>query len=76
MVDGKKVLKEGEVVGCEWLDRIEEYEVVNTGSLLADIIKNSGQERDFVADHLDTVLQYNLTYRFFPNGANVIYHKI
>jgi|LSQX01.2.fsa_nt_gb hypothetical protein len=76
MVDGKKVLKEGEVVECEWLDIIEEYEVVNTGSLLADIIKNSGQERDFVADHLDTVLQYNLTYRFFPNGANVIYHKI
>ena len=75
LVDGKTPLQEGEPVTCKWLDIVEEYDIINTGSLLADVIANPGQERNFIADHLDGVISNNITYRFLPNGANVIYYR-
>jgi len=76
LIDGKVPLKEGEVVECGWLDIVEEYDIVNLGSVLADIISHPGEERNFTAEHLDAILRYNLLYRFFPNGANVVYHRM
>ncbi|MCK9266504.1 hypothetical protein M0P98_06455 [bacterium] len=75
LVDGKTPLKDDELVTCSWLDIVEEYDIINTGSLLNDIIANPGQERNFVADHLDGVIRNEITYRFHPNGANIIYYK-
>lgn len=76
LIDGKIPLREDEAVECNWLDIVEEYDVINAGALLADIISHPGQERNFVAEELDAVLRYNLVYRFFPNGSNTVYHKM
>jgi len=75
LADGKTPLKEGEVVECRWFDIVEEYDIINTGALLADIISHPGQERNFADEHLDAVVNNKITYRFFPNGANVIYYN-
>ncbi|HNS32220.1 MAG TPA: hypothetical protein PKN36_04510 [bacterium] len=75
LLNGKIPLKEGEAASCEWFDIVEEYDIVNPGAVLADIISHPGQERNFVAKHLDAVLSDNTIYRFFPNGACVVYQR-
>jgi len=54
---------------------VEEYDIINIGSVLADVISHPGQERDFAAGHLDAVLANRITYRFMPNCSNVIYYN-
>jgi len=75
LVNGKVPLKDNEAVSCEWLDIVEEYDIINMGSLLADVIAHPGQKRDFTAEHLEGVVRNNITYRFSPNGSNVIYYR-
>jgi len=76
LVDGRIPLKEGEIISCKWLDIIEEYDIINPGSLLADIIAHPGQERDFTAEHLKAVLNYNVVYHFTPDGSNTVFHRV
>ena len=76
LLDGKTPLKEGEAASCRWLDVIEEYDIIHPGSLLNDFIKHPGQERSFISDHLEAVIGYNTIFRFFPNGANVVYTRL
>jgi len=75
LVNGTTPIEENKVVSCSRFDIVEQYDIVNPGSLLADIAANPGQERNFVADHLDAVVSDSITYRFFPNGANVVYYR-
>ena len=75
LVEGKTPLKDGVVVSCKWLDIVEYYDIINIGSLLADIIAHPGEERAFDAGHLDGIVSNDITYRFFPNGSNVIYYR-
>ena len=75
LLNGKIPLKEGEAASCEWFDIVEEYDIINPGAVLEDIISHPGQERSFVAEHLDAVLSDNTIYRFFPNGACVVYQR-
>ncbi len=76
LLDGKIPLKEKEAASCEWFDIVEDYDIINPGSVLSDIISHPGQERSFVAGHLDAVLNDYTVYRFFPNGACVVYQKV
>lgn len=76
LVDGRNKLIEGEPVYCNWFDIVEEYDIINPGSVLADIISHPGVERSFNAEQLDGVIRYNLLYRFYPNGSNTIYHRM
>ncbi len=74
LLDGKTPLKEGAAVSCRWFDIVEEYDIVNIGSVLDDIVSNPGKERDFSAPHLGTVIENSITYRFMPSCATVIYY--
>ena len=75
LVNGEIPLANGIVATCDTFDIVEEYDMVNPASLLADIIANPGEERDFTAAHLDGVVRNEITYRFHPNGANMIYYN-
>jgi len=59
---------------CSRLDLVEDYDIINPGSLLDDLRTHPGEERDFTAGHLDAVIANHIVYRFYPNGANVIHY--
>ncbi|MFA6175756.1 MAG: hypothetical protein WC765_04155 [Phycisphaerae bacterium] len=75
LVDGKTPLPEGASVRCDFLDIVEENEIVNPATLVDDIIRHPGVEPNYVADHLPSVLRNHIVYRFYPNGSNVIEHS-
>lgn len=75
LADGKAALVPGQVVECEYLDIVEDYDIINTGSILADIISNPGKEPDFTSKNLDAVINNHIIYRYYPDGATVISHK-
>ncbi|MCK9266501.1 hypothetical protein M0P98_06440 [bacterium] len=75
LLNGKTPLKNNEPMFCEWLDVVEEYDIINFGSLLADILAHPGQVRNFVGEHLEGIVSNDITYRFFPNGSTIIYYK-
>ncbi len=53
---------------------VEDYDIINTGAVLADVIAHPGEQRDFVAPSLPAVVSNHIVYRFLPNSANVIHH--
>ena len=75
LLNGTTHLADGVEASGTWLDIVEEYDIINPASLLADIVSHPGQERDFTAAHLDGVIRNHIVYRFHPNGANVIYYR-
>ncbi len=75
LADGKTPLADGTVTTCNYFEIAEEYDIINPGSVLADVIAHPGIERNFIADHLDAVLRLEIVYRFYPNGSNVIETK-
>jgi hypothetical protein len=75
LVDGKTALADGAVTTCNYFEIAEEYDIINPGAMLADVIAHPGVERNFIADHLDGVLRLEIVYRFYPNGSNVIETK-
>ncbi len=72
LADGKNPLADGDATTCKYFEIAEEYDIINPGSVLADVIAHPGGERNFTADHLDAVLRNEIVYRFYPNGSNVI----
>ncbi len=72
LMDGNKPLEDGKISTGSFLEIAEDYDIINPGSVLADIIAHPGIERSFIADHLDAVLRNGITYRFYPNGSCVI----
>ena len=72
LINGNKPLENGQISTGSFLEIAEEYDIINPGSVLADIIAHPGMERSFIADHLDAVLRNGITYRFYPNGSCVI----
>ncbi|OGV72075.1 MAG: hypothetical protein A3K19_08290 [Lentisphaerae bacterium RIFOXYB12_FULL_65_16] len=75
LVDGKTPVPRNGKVKCEFLDFVEENEVINPGALLKDIVAHAGQERDFAADALPATVRNTIVYRFHPDGAIVLdYH--
>jgi hypothetical protein len=72
LADGTRPLVEGEPSECGSLDILEEYDLINPGSVLRDVIAHPGVERDFAAPGLEAVIESRILYRFLPNGANVI----
>lgn len=74
LADGSTPLAEGRPVRCARLDVVEQYDIINPASLLADVVAHPGMARDFVAAQLDAVIANRIVYRFYPNGANVINH--
>lgn len=74
LADGQTALPEKKEVACNYLDIVEEYDIINPASLLAKIRQSPGQERDFVGADLDGVIHNSIIYRFLPNGAIVVLH--
>ncbi len=72
LIEGRIPIEEGCVTECRHFEIIEEYDILNPGSLLDDTISHPGIERNFAADHLEAVIRQRTVYRFFPNGSNVI----
>ncbi|MBI3944891.1 MAG: hypothetical protein HY321_03160 [Armatimonadetes bacterium] len=72
LADGKKPLRDGEVTYCRSLDVVEEYDIINVGSLLRDILAHPGVEPDFTADRLEGVVANHIIYRFLPGGTTLI----
>jgi hypothetical protein len=75
LVDGARPLRSGETVSCAFLDLVEEYDIVNPGAILADVIAHAGEERRFTAGHLDAFVRNRIVYRFHPNGATVVDYR-
>lgn len=76
LVNGKTPLEDGKAVSCEFLDVVEDYDIIAPDSLLASIRKNPGKEVDFVGGDLDSVLTVRTSYRFLPMGACTVDHKV
>jgi len=74
LVDGKTPLPEKKAVDCSYLDIVEEYDIINPASLLDKIRQFPGKEQNFVGEDLAGVIHNSIIYRFWPNGAIVIYH--
>lgn len=72
--DGKTALPEKKAVACNYLDIVEEYDIINPASLLAKIRQSPGKAHSFVGAGLEGVIHNSIIYRFLPNGAIVIYH--
>jgi len=72
LANGITPLEDGKITICNFLEIAEDYEIINPDSLRADLIAHAGAERNFVASHLDAVLQIGIVYRFYPNGANIV----
>jgi hypothetical protein len=75
LADGKTPLVDGKITECGSLEIAEEYDIINPGALLADIIAHPGSDRSFIADHLEAVLRNTIIYRFQANGSCVIETK-
>lgn len=73
LLNGKTRLDDGRPAACDYLDIIEDYDIINPASLVEDFAKHPGSERDFTGDKLEGVINNHIVYRFYPNGANVIY---
>jgi len=74
LIDGKTPLPENREVECAYLDIVEEYDIINPGSLLDKIRRSPGQEIDFAGQDLAGVIHNSIIYRFLPNGAVVVQH--
>ena len=75
LANGKTPLTPGKALECEYLDFVEEYDIINPASLLADIIAHPGQKADYIAPHLDAIVHNKIVYRVFPNAATTITHQ-
>lgn len=69
LIDGKTTLPDGKPVICDYLDIVEEYDIIAPDSLLDMIKKQPGKEPDWTAPALDALLTYKTTYQFQPRGA-------
>jgi hypothetical protein len=75
LVNGKTPLEDGKVTSCDFLDIVEEYDIIAPDSLLDMIRKNPGKEPLFTAKELDSVVTDHIVYRFLPMGACTVEHK-
>ena len=75
LIDGKAPLVDGEPISCDFFDIVEEYDIINPASIVQDFLDHPGEARSFTADHLAGVIRNHITYRFHPNGANVVHTK-
>ncbi len=76
LIDGKTTLPDGKPVICDYLDIVEEYDIVAPDSLLDTIKKQPGREPDWLAPGIDALLTYKTTYQFQPRGACFIDNHI
>lgn len=74
LVNGTLPLVENEVVRCNTLDVVDEYDVINPASLLALIQHQAGRKTDFVDSRLEAVVSNRIRYQFQPQGTCVIHH--
>lgn len=75
LANGKKPLIAGEIAECDFLEIVEEYDIINPASVLADVIAHPGQRPDYVASRLDAVIHNQIVYRIHPNAATTILHR-
>lgn len=75
LVNGKTPLEDGVVTNCDFLDIVEDYDIIATDSLLEATINNAGKKIDFTGSQLDSVVNNRITYQFQPYGTCVIDYK-
>jgi len=75
LLNGRDAVSDGAVARGQHLDVVEDYDIINPGDLLQDIVAHPGQERDFAAAHLPGVVRNRITYRFLPYGAVLVRHE-
>lgn len=75
LVNGKTALEDGKVTSCDFLDIVEEYDIIAPDSLLEMIRRNPGKVPQFTADGLDPVITNHIVYRFQPMGACTVEHR-
>ncbi|MCF6174682.1 MAG: hypothetical protein L3J71_02825 [Victivallaceae bacterium] len=76
LINGKAPLKDGNPVICDYLDIIEEYDIIAPDSLLGFIKKNPGKIPNFIGSALDALYTNKTTYQFQPLGACFIENQI
>lgn len=74
LVDGKTPLSDGRAVACEYLDVVDEYDIICPDAVLEAVKTAPGKAADFVAPGLEAVIGNRIVYRFLPQGACVIRH--
>lgn len=75
LVDGEKPLPDDEPIVCNFLDIIDDYDIIAPDSLLEKIRKNRGKNVLFNTQELDSVITNYIRYRFQPRGACTIRHQ-
>jgi hypothetical protein len=75
LADGKTPLAPGKPIECRFLDLVEEYDIINPASVLAEVVKNPGKRPDLTGPHLDGVIRNRIIYRISPNASVVTFHQ-
>ncbi len=76
LADGKTPLPDNKWVICDYLDIVEEYDVVAPDALLQTIIKNAGRATDFNGKGIEALYTNKTTYQFQPLGACFIDNQL
>lgn len=75
LVDGQTAAADDAPISCGFFDIVEDYDVIDPGALEQDFVAHPGEQRSFTGEGLAGVVRNHITYRFYPNGANVILYR-
>jgi hypothetical protein len=76
LVDGKTPLTANKWVICDYLDIVEEYDIIAPDSVLEFIKKNPGRASSFIGVELAALYTNKTTYQFQPLGVCFIDNKL
>lgn len=75
LANGKTPLKPGKVIECDFLEIVEDYDIINPAAVLNHVIQHPGKKPDYVGSQLDAVINNKIVHRIHPNAATVITHR-
>lgn len=75
MQNGVTEITEAQTFGCDFVDIVEEYDIVNTAEVLNNIIARAGQSGDPIYTSSPMMHVENI-YRFFPNLSVIVISNV
>lgn len=74
LVDGKTALKQFKAIECNFLDVVDNYDIIAPDTMLEFVKKNTGKEVNRVDKSLASIIYNHIIYRFLPLGTCLIKH--
>jgi len=74
LIDGKTTLKQFRATECDFLDVVDDYDIIAPDTMLEFVRKNAGKKVNRVDKSLAAMIYNRITYRFLPLGTCLIKH--